>query len=66
MKHQLTYITGIALLFLGVASIVHFVFHAAVAGFPDSVLGSGRNWLFIGFHAVMCIAGLLIVGHAAR
>ncbi|MFO8072732.1 MAG: hypothetical protein R6V85_12745 [Polyangia bacterium] len=65
--------TGLALRLAGLAavaaaaiSIGHFVYHAATAGFPPQVLGVAFNWLFIGAHALVGAAGLVLLGLGAR
>jgi hypothetical protein len=60
------FIIGIVIVGLGAAGIAHFCVHAAVAGFPKSVLGAAHNWIFIGLHTALGMGGLILTGFARK
>ncbi|MDJ0766307.1 MAG: hypothetical protein QNJ97_25225 [Myxococcota bacterium] len=52
---------GLLLIGAGAVNILHFVYHAAQARFPDVVLQAPQNWKFIGLHAGTCLLGLVLL-----
>ncbi|MCP4601917.1 MAG: hypothetical protein GY847_15620 [Proteobacteria bacterium] len=60
------FVIGLALIILSVVSISHFVISAAMAGFPDAVLGVAYNWIFIACHAALGAGGLILTGYAYK
>jgi hypothetical protein len=53
--------TGLGCILLSTAQIAHFTISAALAGFPDMVLQAMWNWIFVAVHAVLGIAGLILL-----
>ena len=46
----------------GAIGISHFVLSAALVRFPTAMLSSFQNWVFIGLHALLSAAGLILLG----
>ncbi|MCP4676544.1 MAG: hypothetical protein GY854_13720 [Deltaproteobacteria bacterium] len=65
-RRRVPFLIGLVLVVIGVVGIGHFIISAALAGFPDSVLASGRNWIFIALHGLISAAGLVLTGYSYK
>jgi len=63
---RVPFAAGLACIALAALGMGHFAVSAALAGFPEQVLGAAWNWIFVGAHAALGCAGIALLGVSRR